>query len=74
LAALRSSVTVALVRTTDRATRLHLGDALDQITRALDPKFFRTLPVTATLVIATPTIEELLNSEYCFSDYAIRIR
>jgi hypothetical protein len=39
LRALNTSINAALTRTTDRATRVHLEGARDQIARILDPKF-----------------------------------
>jgi hypothetical protein len=39
LRALSGSIAAALARTTDRATRVHLEGARDQIARILDPKF-----------------------------------
>jgi hypothetical protein len=42
LRALSNSITTAAARTTDRATRVHLEGARDQIARILDPKFAPT--------------------------------
>lgn len=39
LKSLNQTISVALGRSADRETRLHLGDIKDQIARALDPKF-----------------------------------
>ena len=38
LEALRSEIRVGVLRTTDRTTRLHLGDAIVRIDRLLDPE------------------------------------
>lgn len=46
LRTLNGDVTKALARTTDRATRLHLEDVRDEITRILDPKFAPAAPAT----------------------------
>ena len=48
LRALDTAVAQSLVRATDRATRLHLQDARDQIAKALDPKFAPPAPATPT--------------------------
>ena len=69
LLTLRSSVASALVRTTDRATRLHLEDAQDQIAKALDPKVARTTANPAAPIIFIG-VDDPLN---CFPDYAIRL-
>jgi hypothetical protein len=44
LRALDGEIERVLARTADRATRLHLVDARDQIAKALDPKFARPAP------------------------------
>ncbi len=41
LKALSAQIVAAMGKTTDRATRLHLDDARDQIAKALDPKVLR---------------------------------
>jgi uncharacterized protein DUF4953/uncharacterized protein DUF5117/uncharacterized protein DUF5118 len=47
LRSLDASIRRAIVRTTDRATRLHLEDARDQIERILDPKVAAAPPAQA---------------------------
>jgi hypothetical protein len=76
LRSLRASITEALSRTTDRATRLHLDDAQDQISKALDPKFLAP-PAPAAGQQGTGNglefdfdWEENLEIS-CFPDYAI---
>ena len=70
LAALKSSISSAVGRSADRPTRLHLEDALDQIAKILDPKFFRApTPITA---IGIPITFDQIDGEICFPDYAIR--
>ncbi len=46
LRALDGEIERVLARTADRATRLHLEDARNQIAKALDPKFARPAPAT----------------------------
>jgi hypothetical protein len=78
LATLKGSIAAALPKTSDRATRLHLQDAQDQIAKILDPKFEKG--GTAPLVIVPATGLEFdgeatesgwFNPEICFPDYAI---
>jgi len=77
LRALNADVAKALVRTTDRATRMHLEDVRDQIAKILDPKFAAPAPSTATTLFGRLGLdgdeqqEELLG---CWPDYSIRIR
>ncbi len=49
LRALDAEIERVLARTADRATRLHLEDARDQIAKALDPKFARPVPATGRM-------------------------
>ncbi len=65
---------VALGRTTDRATRLHLQDARDQIARILDPKL---QPAGAAAAVgARTTINDAWpeNPDSCWPDYIVRIK
>jgi hypothetical protein len=58
-------------KTNDRATRLHLMDARDQIAKILDPKIERTVggpPVVPT----NAGLDDEDLTEICFPDYAIR--
>jgi len=79
LRALNADVTKALVRTTDRATRMHLEDVRDQIAKILDPKFAQAAPAASTLpiIIGRPGMdgaEQFDESLGCWPDYSIRIR
>lgn len=70
---LNAAITAAMQRTADRATRAHLGDARDQIAKALDPKF---APPATPAVPAFPFgIDDSEDpfSFNCWPDYAIRI-
>jgi hypothetical protein len=77
LRSLNVSIREALGKTADRATRLHLEDAQDQIAKALDPKFVRA---AAGPVIQPPVIFPAVDGDdvgsleglNCFPDYAIR--
>jgi hypothetical protein len=75
LVTLKSSIAAAVARTTDRATRLHLEDAQDQITKALDPKFARTTTNTGSTVIllGVDGVDNPIDPLNCFPDYAIRL-
>jgi hypothetical protein len=71
LRTLSASIREALPRTMDRATRLHLEDAQDQITKALDPKFIR--PAAGPVILFNTLDSEGIDPERCFPDYAIRL-
>ncbi|MEI6667714.1 MAG: zinc-dependent metalloprotease [Acidobacteriota bacterium] len=78
LRALAAQLTTATAKATDRATRLHLEDARDQIAKALDPK---VLPAPAAPAapggrpgIADDDLWPSLGSMLCWPDYAIRIK
>jgi len=75
LTTLRSSITTALAKTTDRATRLHLEDAQDQIAKALDPKFARTTTTSnaAVIIFGVDGLGNPIDPLNCFPDYAIRL-
>jgi hypothetical protein len=78
LRALSAQIVAAMPRASDRATRLHLEDARDQIAKALDPK---VLP-TAAAAAAGPArpgleadeLEQMLHPTICWPDYAIRVK
>jgi len=61
LRSLNQMIARALLRATDRPTRLHLEDAKDQIAKALDPKFAAPAPATATLNPFGRGVDELLE-------------
>ena len=81
LRALNASITAALARTTDRATRVHLEGARDQIARILDPKFNATSSNTGSGIVIFgdrwsgqpwPGGDNGFQSENCWPDYEIR--
>jgi hypothetical protein len=73
LKALSASVTGAIPRATDRATRLHLEDIKDQIAKVLDPKIAPASgAATGTAPRGFDFLEELLNPHTCWPDYQIR--
>jgi Met-zincin/Domain of unknown function (DUF5117)/Domain of unknown function (DUF5118) len=78
LRSLNADVAKAIIRATDRATRMHLEDVRDQIARILDPKF--TPPATAASPLSFifgasgATGEEQPDELNCWPDYSIRIR
>jgi len=78
LRALNADVARAMVRATDRATRMHLEDVRDQIAKILDPKFAPPAPATPTLpfILGLRGADgEQPNDELsCWPDYSIRIR
>jgi len=59
---------VAMARTTDRDSRLHLEDLRDQIAKILDPKFQLANPAPAQVVIP---LTSGIGDTYCWTDYAI---
>ena len=65
---------MALAKTADRATQLHLQDARDQIARILDPKFERpnVSPAGPPTGNGLTDDEEFVSPEICFPDYAIK--
>jgi len=79
LRALNADVAKALVRTTDRPTRMHLEDVRDQIAKILDPKFAQAAPATVTPQAGggrrgMDIFEQPDESLGCWPDYSIRIR
>lgn len=60
------------MKTTDRATRVHLEDVRDQIARILDPKFAApaAAPGGAGQGQGPPGLEEI---ESCWLDYAVQL-
>src|SRR5262249_33809483 len=82
LRALNADVARALARTNDRATRMHLEDAKDQIAKVLDPKFAPPAPSgpNAAVIFGRPGVDEADGygqpdeSLGCWPDYSIRGR
>jgi hypothetical protein len=77
LRALNADVSKALVRTTDRATRMHLEDARDQIAKILDPKFAQPATAAGATIFGRLGLdgEELQDETLgCWPDYSVRIR
>jgi hypothetical protein len=79
LKALSAQIATALPGTADRATRLHLEDARDQIAKALDPKFLPAAPAAAGAAARPGLADELeswpvAGSMSCWPDYAIRAK
>jgi hypothetical protein len=76
LRALNQDIARVIPRTADRATRLHLEDARDQIARALDPKFAPPAPAGPALPFGFPFIDDPMNVDseplVCWPDYVIR--
>jgi len=84
LRSLNQMIARAMIRATDRTTRLHLEDAKDQIAKALDPKFAQPAPATATLNPFGRGVDELLEwlesldpsdpntPLVCWPDYSVR--
>jgi hypothetical protein len=75
LSTLKGTITIALGKTADRATQLHLQDARDQIARILDPKFERPNVGPAGQPAGGNGFDgddDLFSPEICFPDYAIR--
>jgi hypothetical protein len=70
---------IALPKTTDRATRLHLEDVRDQIARMLDPKFIAPTPQLQQLQPQPLSFEDEFfqgslvkpGDEFCWTDYAV---
>jgi hypothetical protein len=76
LRALNADVAKAMVRVTDRATRMHLEDVKDQIARILDPRFAAPAPSAPPLsfIFGLGGDEEQPDELSCWPDYSIRIR
>ena len=74
LRSLNNSITVALARTTDRATRVHLESVRDQIARILDPKFAPpTTGGTGSIIFGFNEFDGFsMASDSCWPDYVIR--
>jgi hypothetical protein len=70
LKTISADAAVALMRTTDRDTRLHLEDLRDQIAKILDPKFQLVNP-TPAIAIALPVSGR--EGTFCWTDYAIGV-
>ena len=71
LRSLAASIRVAVRKAADRATRLHLEDAQDQIAKALDPRFLR--PAAAPAGGPNQQTFDELEILSCFPDYGIRL-
>lgn len=75
LRALGASINVAMARTTDRTTRLHLEDIKDQISKVLDPKFAPSAAAAAAAA-GRRGIEEgfqpWVDPLNCWPDYIIK--
>jgi hypothetical protein len=75
LRSLNADVAKAIIRATDRATRMHLEDVRDQIARILDPKFTPPTPAASPLsFIFGASGAEQPDELNCWPDYSIRIR
>jgi hypothetical protein len=82
LRALNGDLVRALARTTDRATRMHLEDAKDQIAKVLDPKFAPPAPAggAAAFILGRNGVDGPDDSGQpdeslgCWPDYSIRAR
>ncbi|HSB08464.1 MAG TPA: zinc-dependent metalloprotease [Blastocatellia bacterium] len=84
LRSLNQMISRALVRATDRPTRLHLEDAKDQIAKALDPKFAPPAPASLTANPFGRGVDEWLEwldsldpsdpntPLMCWPDYSVR--
>ncbi|HXI24505.1 MAG TPA: zinc-dependent metalloprotease [Pyrinomonadaceae bacterium] len=74
LRSLNNSITVALAKTTDRATRVHLESVRDQIARILDPKFAPpTTGGTGPIIFGYNEFDGFsMASDSCWPDYVIR--
>jgi hypothetical protein len=70
LKTLDADLRLALARTTDRATRLHIDDVRTQIQRALDPTVQATAAGATTLTDGL--FDVTVDPESCWLDYAIR--
>jgi hypothetical protein len=75
LRAVDTAVRRALIKSADRATRVHLEDVRDQIARILDPKFAAAAPAGGGGNQGQPGLDEdVFGLEICWPDYAIRLR
>ena len=77
LRTLSADLSKAVARTTDRATRMHLEDARDQIAKILDPKFAQPAPASAATIFGRLGLgdDELRDESLgCWPDYSVRIR
>jgi hypothetical protein len=71
LRALSASLSAALLRTTDRATRAHIEASRDQISKILNPSFAGVSTTTGSRT-AFADFQELLKSDFCWHDFSIR--
>jgi Met-zincin/Domain of unknown function (DUF5117)/Domain of unknown function (DUF5118) len=73
LKALDADLRMAMVRTSDRATRLHIDDVRTQIERALDHTVLETgAGAGARAAFADDLFDVTVDPESCWIDYAIR--
>jgi hypothetical protein len=71
LKTLDTDLRAALVRTTDRETRLHIDDVRTQIDRALDPTV-QASPAAAGTALDEELFDVSIDPVSCWVDYAIR--
>jgi hypothetical protein len=70
LQSLTQEIAGAMAKASDRTTRAHLGDARDQIAKALDPKIAPAAPATGGP--GFPGFDDDLTQQGCWPDYIIR--
>ena len=63
----------AIVKTTDRATRVHLEDVRDQVARMLDPKFIAPAAAAGGGGQGQTGLDAD-DPDVCWPDYAVRVR
>ena len=68
LKTIAADAVVALARTTDRVSRLHLEDVRDQISKILDPKVQLTNPTALPALVLPLSVN---GDIFCWTDYAI---
>ena len=73
LADLRRSIDEALPNVSDRETRLHLEDIVDQIGKALDPRLILNDSEALSFLELDPDAVDLMNDLNCWTDYSIRL-
>ncbi|MCH8333190.1 zinc-dependent metalloprotease [Candidatus Sumerlaeota bacterium] len=73
LADLRRSIDEALPNVSDRETRLHLEDIVDQIGKALDPRLILNGGEALSSIVLEPDAVDLMNDLNCWTDYSIRL-
>jgi hypothetical protein len=70
LVALKASLSAALAKTTDKATRAHFEASIDQIAKILDPKF--APPATSGAAAALRMFGAEEGELSCWPDYRIQ--